>query len=487
MRRTKFLSVIILGILLIDLISGIMYTHTNKFLDSNGDNYEIINVCNILFGPQRVSKAIIRIEREKLISHDAIIKNFADFALNVDEKISDIIINDYIDKIDYEINVNEYSLDPKILNENINILLESQASQNSKKTFLSLNKIHKYRVFLIPHKYSDIIFDEVQSNKFNIFNRCLVVCLKYQLSDYIDEINTSGFVKMYNNNVNISRFSYGDLITLVDDLTKQCRIDMDSNKSVILNLSDTISDIMWGNRYRTIMHGQNDSYVLSIYPSSIARFQIDRSLSASHSVYCFCINKSLNDFNGIDKYIERFKDQCHNFSDIGTIVFKDKLLSMNLVSNIFPLSTSIENGYLVSILTAIDINAFNKRCGQDMCIITTRGVLFLKYEDLDENEVDQAYIELVAKSQTCKNTNKKINIKRSSKFQIPPFIGKYDEFFNKQFGFDINDLLPNTYISIVDYYNNRFITVTLNKNILRKKYKYPGYSSIKIALAETLE
>lgn len=64
MRRTKFLSIIILGILLIDLISGIMYTHTNKFLDSNGDNYEIINVCNILFGPQRVSKAIIRIERE---------------------------------------------------------------------------------------------------------------------------------------------------------------------------------------------------------------------------------------------------------------------------------------------------------------------------------------------------------------------------------------------------------------------------------------
>lgn len=85
--------------------------------------------------------------REKLISHDAIIKNFADFALSVDEKISDIIINDYINKINYEINVDEYSLDPKILNENINILLESQASQNSKKTFLSLNKIHKYRVF----------------------------------------------------------------------------------------------------------------------------------------------------------------------------------------------------------------------------------------------------------------------------------------------------------------------------------------------------
>lgn len=487
MRRTKFLSIIILGILLIDLISGIMYTHTNKFLDSNGDNYEIINVCNILFGPQRVSKSVIRIEREKLIPHDVIIKKFADFALNIDDKISDQIINDYINKIDYEIAVNEYSLDQNILNNNIEILIDSQSSKSSRKSFLDLNKVYKYKVFLVPHKYSDIIFDEIQNNKFNIFNRCLVICLKYKKSDYIDEIDTSGFTKMYNNNVDISRFSYGDLITLVDDLTKQCRIGIDNNKSVVLNLSDTIADIMWGNRYRTIMHGQNNAYVLSIYPSSIARFQIDRSIASSHPIYCFCINKSLNDFGGIDKYIDRFKDQYHNFSEIGTLIFKEKLLAMNLISNVLQFSTTLDNGYLLSILTAIDISSFNNKCGQDMCIITTRGVLFLKSEELNEDEITKSYIELVAKTQTLKNTNKKFHLKNSVRFQIPPFIGKYNDFFYKQFGFNFDDILPNTYINIVDFYNNRFFTVSLEKNLNVKKYKYPSYSSIKIALAETLE
>lgn len=487
MRRTKFLSIIILGILLIDLISGVMYTHTNKFLDSNGDNYEIINVCNILFGPQRVTKAVIRIEREKLIPHDTIIKSFANFALNVDDKLSEQIINDYLEKVDCEIVVNEYEIDPRILDENVNVMLASQSSTQSKRAFLNINKVHKYRVFLVPHKYSDIIFDEVQNNKFNIFNRCLVICLKYKPSDYIDEINTTGFAKIYNNGSDISRFSYGDLITLVDDLTKQCRSDVDANKSLVLNLSDTVSDIMWGNKYRTVMHGQNHAYVLSIYPSSIAKFQIDRSISSSHSVYCFCINKSLNDCVGVEKYIDRFKDQYSNFSEVGTIVFKEKLLALNLLSNLFQFSTTIDPGYLFSMLTSIDINAFNNRCGKDMCIVTTRGVLFLKYEELNENEVNDTYVELVSKSQALKNTNKKLYIKRSSKFQIPPFIGKYNDFFNKQFGFNFNDLLPNTYMNIIDFYNNRFVTVALEKNINTKKYKYPGYSSIKIALAETLE
>lgn len=487
MKRTKFLSMIILGILLIDLISGIMYTHSNKFLDSNGDNYEIINVCNILFGPQRIAKAIVRIEREKLIPHDTIIKNIANFILNVDENISKQIINDYIDKIDYDIVVREYELDNKVLSDNVEIMLSSPSSVSSKRSFLNLNKVYKYKVFLIPHKYSDIIFDEIQNHKFNVFNRCLVICLKYNTSDYIDEINTVGFAKIYNNVSDVIRFSYGDLITLVDDLTKQCRLNMDENKTIVLNLSDTLSDIMWGNRYRTVMHGQNHAYILSIYPNSIARFQIDRGFASSHPIYCFCINKSLNDFGGMEKYVERFKDQYNNFSEVGTLIFKEKLLASNLVSNIFRFSTTIDNGYLLSILTAIDINAFNARCGKNMCIVTTRGVLFLKAEELTEEEIDKTYIELVAKSQSIKNTDKRLNLKNVVKFQIPPFIGKYNYFFNKQFGFNLKDLEPNTYINIIDLYNSRFASISIEKSMHTKKYKYPGYSSIKIALSETLE
>jgi hypothetical protein len=488
MIRTKLLSFFMLIILSLDLLLGITNVYSERFLDTNGDNYNVILMANSLFGQQRTSKAITNISHEKMISHNAVIKKFANFLLYTNDELSTKLLQEYMNKVNQEIIITEYSIDQKLLQTHSKLVkIDTDTTLVEKKKYLHDNRVGKYKVYLIPHKHSDMIFDEALSKTITLYHRCSVVMLKYVNTRFLDDIQTTGFVNGTEQSY-VNRYTSGDLINLHNNIQHICFKFSNPNNYTVVNTAYYLHNLLFTSG-RIMLYGQQSSYVLSIYPTSASKLQIERKHTASNSLYCFFANKLIKKFGISDRFISLYKSKLSEFNYVGKLIHIGQFRNHNMLSNISKY-TEMEEQKLSSILQCLNIDEINDNIllhkDKSFVMLTQFGALYFEYDDMTPIEVEEVYEEIIVTSATIRATDHTKFKTNTASYKLPPFIPLLKQTFKAEFGLNIEDIKQGYVYYFTDYYNHKFYQLSLVQTFNIDKIKHPSYSLLNMIMSEAI-